>query len=499
MSFFASAVLAAVCLPSAARDSVPGPAGDGTTMTLGQAIAAARERSVAALQARHSFVSVYWAYRAYRADRLPSLNFYGNFMNYNRSLTLLQSYEDGSLRYASTNNLQNSLGLELVQNVTFTGGTLSLYSDLSRIDQFGMDKSISWYSQPVTISYRQPLFSYNRFKWEKKIEPKEYEKGRRNYIESMENISVSAVNAYFNLLKARVENDMAHTNYENTGKMYRVAKERLSLGSVTLDECLQLELKMLNDSISMNETQVAVREAQMVLNSLLGYDESFEITPVLEDNLPGIIMDYDFVIGKALENSSFNLENEIDLLNAQSDVARTKADRGVSMSLNARFGLSKTDVEFANVYDSPLDQEVVGITFSVPIFDWGLGKGKVQKAKAAEEVVKAQIRQEENDFRRNVFTAVGQFNTQEQQCSVSRRAMRIAAERYSLMMDKFRNGNASVTDLNTAQSENDYAIQKYVTDISNYWKYYYTLRQMTLFDFVSGKDIDVDFMEMIEK
>ncbi|MCR5463131.1 MAG: TolC family protein, partial [Bacteroidales bacterium] len=91
-------------------------------MTLEEAIGTARSQSVAALQAKHAFVSTYWAYRSYQASRLPSLNLYGNLMNFDRSLTLLQSYEDGTFRYANSYNLQNSLGLSVAQNVTFTGG-----------------------------------------------------------------------------------------------------------------------------------------------------------------------------------------------------------------------------------------------------------------------------------------------------------------------------------------------------------------------------------------
>jgi outer membrane protein TolC len=281
--------------------------------------------------------------------------------------------------------------------------------------------------------------------------------------------------------------------------MLGVANERLKLGSVTRDEVLQLELRMLNDSISINETAVTVREAQMELNSVLGYDESYEITPVLQENLPDIWMDYDLVMIKAMENSTFNLQNEISLLNAQASVAQAKADRGLSVAVNARFGLSQTAPDFGGVYSDLLDQEVVGLTFSVPIFDWGLGKGKVQKAKAAQEVVKAQVQQSENDFRRKIFTAVGQFSNQRHQCSVSKRAMQIAKERYELMMEKFRSGKASVMELNTAQSENDTALQKYITDVSNFWEYYYTLRQYTLYDFIKGKDLDIDINEMIER
>ncbi|MGM9736141.1 MAG: TolC family protein [Candidatus Cryptobacteroides sp.] len=469
------------------------------TFTLSEAISAARTNSVEAKEARQSFISAYWAYRSYKASRLPSFNLYGGLMNFDRSLTLMQSYEDGSFRYVNAYNLQNSIGLQVKQNITFSGGTLSVYSDLSRIDQFGMDRKLTWYSQPITVSYNQPLFSYNQFKWDRKIEPKEYERGKRQYLESMEQITINTVRCYYSLLMAKMNNEIAVSNYANTGRMLSVARERQSLGSVTRDEVLQLELSMLNDSISINETAVSVREAQMSLNSILGYDESFEITPVLEESLPVISMDYDFVIAKALDNSTFNLENEINLLNAESSVARAKASRGITMSLNARFGLSQTAPDFGGVYSDLLDQEVVGLSFSVPIFDWGLGKGKVQKARAAQEVVRAQVQQSENDYRRKIFTAVGQFNNQRNQCSVSRRAMQIAQERYELMMEKFRSGKASVMELNTAQSENDTALQKYITDVSNFWEYYFTLRQYTLYDFVKGEDLEIDVNEMIER
>lgn len=466
-------------------------------MTLSEAIYTARNQSVAALEARQAFISTYWAYRSYKASRLPSFYLYGDIMHFDRSLTLLQNPQDGTLNYVSSNNMQNGIGVEMTQNVTFTGGILSVYSDLSRVDQFGLAQNLTWHSQPVTVSYRQPLFSYNQFKWDKKIEPKEYEKGKRDYLERMEAITINAVYAYHNLLLAKMNNEISKSNFDNSGKMLRIARERLQLGHVTRAEYLQLELRMLNDSISINETAVQVREAQMTLNSLLGYDESFVIAPVLEDELPDIQMDYDVVMYKALNNSSFSLDNELSLLNAESSVALAKASRGFSFELNARFGLSQTGPELPQAYIDLLDQETVGITFRIPIFDWGLGKGKVQKAKAAQEVVRAQVQQNENDFRRQMFTAVSQFNNQRQQCSVSRKAMNVAQERYELMMHRFREGNASVTDLNMAQTENDSAQRQYISDLSNFWTFYYTLRQYTLYDFINGHDLEIDVNEMI--
>ena len=205
-------------------------------MTLDQAIHIARNQSVEALEAKQAFISTYWAYRSYKASRLPSFYLYGDIMNFDRSLTLLQNPDDGSLKYVSSNNLQNGVGLQMNQNITFTGGTLSVFSDLSRIDQFGAGKSLTWYSRPVTVSYYQPLFSYNQFKWDKKIEPKEYERGKRNYLESMESITINAVAAYHSLLLAKMNNEISKSNFDNSGKMLRIAKERLQLGDVTRAE-----------------------------------------------------------------------------------------------------------------------------------------------------------------------------------------------------------------------------------------------------------------------
>ena len=466
-------------------------------MTLEDAIHTARRHSVEALQARQSFISTYWAYRSYLASRLPSLHMVGRLMNYDRSLTLLQNPDDGTLNYVSSNNLQNSLGLQINQNITFTGGSIQVESDLTRLDQFGSSRGWTWYSRPVTLTYYQPLFTYNQFKWDKKIEPKAYEKGKRDYLERMESLTINVVYAYHNLLLAKMNNEISRSNFENSGNMLRIAKERLQLGNVTKADYLQLELRMLNDSIAINESDVQVREAQMMLSSLLGYDETFEIVPVTQSHLPDIRMDYELVMHKAYENSSFILENELSLLNADSNVAHAKASRGFSFALNARFGLSQTAPDLPQAYKNLLDQETVGISFSIPIFDWGLGKGKVQKAKAAQEVVKAQVQQAENDFRRQMFTAVSQFNNQRQQCLVSRQAMLIAQERYQLTMHRFREGNATVTDLNMAQTENNSALRQYISDVSNFWLYYYSLRQYTLYDFINGCDLEIDVNEML--
>ena len=49
-----------------------------------------------------------------------------------------------------------------------------------------------------------------------------------------------------------------------------------------------------------------------------------------------------------------------------------------------------------------------------------------------------------------------------------------------------------------AQDEKRSAMKKYVGDLRDYWTYYYSLRELTLYDFIAGKDLDVDFDALVQ-
>ncbi len=463
------------------------------TLSLQDVIHIAQTQSIDAMVAKNVFLSSYWQYRSFKADRLPSLNLSGEVADFDRSLRLLQNSTTGDMNYVENYNLQNSLQLFIQQKVSLTGGTLSLYSSLSRLDQFGANKSKTYYSQPVSISYIQPLFAYNSFKWDKKIEPHKFDRAKRIYIESMEEVTIKAVTRFFNFVLQKNNYDIAVQNYKNTKTMYAIAAERLKVGSVKKDELLQLELRMLNDSLAINQCDMNLKSQQMLLNSFLGYNESVSIVPVIEDDLPDLVLDYRFVLDKALANSSFVTDNLITQLEAEAAIAQARANRGATASITSRFGLSSNGSNFKTAYRDLLDQEVVGLSFSIPILDWGMGRGRVKVAEAQAETVKNRLAQAEIDYKHDIYVSVVQFNNQRNQCTVSRKASEIAEQRYRMTMENFAGGTISVTELNTAQTEKDQANSTYIQELYNYWLYYYGIRKSSLFDYRTGTDISAEF------
>lgn len=489
-------------LPLAAQEAEPqtrtadGQPAHRIEMDLDEAIATAHDQSPSALLARHTFLTGYWEYRAFRAEQLPSLRLSGGLGQYNRSLVMLQDAETGAYNYISNNALNNNLSLSLNQNITLTGGTVSVTSGLGRLDQFAPERHQVWSSSPVYVSLSQPISAYNSFRWEKKIEPRKYELAKREYIEAMESITVAVTGYFFDLLLAQRQLETARASRENTAQLYAVAQERFRLGSISRDEVLQLELKLLNDDLSISDRAVTAQVAMMRLRNYLGYNETVELSLRAPETEGSLQLAYDDVLAKVFDHSSTLLGYEIQTLTAARAVAQAKAAAGPSANLQARFGLNQVGSDLPAAYRNPLDQEVVGLTLSLPILDWGLNRGRVKLAESQAEVVEAQIGQALASLRESVALKVMQFNRQGGQCEVSRKAEAVGRDRYAAARERFLAGATGVTELNTAQAEMESASLRYLQDLSAWWQYYYAIRQMTLYDYLNRTRIESSYTDM---
>lgn len=472
--------------------SVRLPAQHRLTLDLEEAIATAHDQSPAALLARHTFLTSYWEYRSYRADQLPALRLTGSVGQYNRSLVALQDAATGAFNYVGNNTLNNSLSLSLNQNITLTGGTVAVSTGLGRLDQFAPESRQTWNSNPVYVSVNQPISAYNSFRWEKKIEPRKYELAKRAYAEALEAVTVTVSSYFFDLLLAQRRLETARASRENTAQLYAIAQERFRLGSLSRDEVLQLELKLLGDDLSISDCAVQAQMAMMRLRNYLGYNETVELLLLAPESEGTLMLSYDDVLGKVLSNSSTTLDYELRTLSADRAVAQAKAAAGLSANLSARFGLNQVGNDLPAAYRHPLDQEVVGLTLSMLILDWGKGRGRVKVAQSQAEVVEAQIEQAQALLRENVALKVMQFNRQGSQCEVSRKAEAVGRERFAAARERFLSGAISVTELNTAQSEMESAAIRYLQDLASWWQYYYDIRRMTLYDYLKKDQIGYD-------
>lgn len=466
--------------------------------SLDEVINMAMENSIDAMVAQHSFLGSYWQYRSYRAQYLPSFSIDGTLGEFDRSLVSLQDPNTGEYRYLQNYAMSNSLGLNITQNIGLTGGTVSLYSGLSRLDQYSPERIVNYNSSPISLILSQPIGAFNKLKWDKKIEPERYELAKYSFLEARESIINRAVELFFNQLIAQQNLEMARRNQASTDTLYQISKRRFELGTITQSDLLQLELRLLNEGISINENQLQLNLAQARLRSYLGYNERVDITLTVPEDVAQMNIDLEKAYTLTMENTTFTYRQRINHLEAERAVAMAKANNRPQFNLYARFGLNQVGTDFGSAYQKPLDQQTARIGVSIPIFDGGVAKGRIKTSLSQLDVVEATLEKEAIDRRQDIYLKVMQFNNQGLQCSISRRADEVAAERYRLSNEQFASGKLSVLELNTAQSERNSAHDRLIMELYNYWNYYYAIQRLTLYDFRKEQNISAEFDKLTE-
>lgn len=455
-------------------------------LTLKESLALACEQSPDARAARHTFRAAYWNYRNYKANYLPSVTL--NASPYlNRSISKV-TQGDGSVKYVEQNLLSTDMSLSLTQNISFTGGTLSLESSLERLELFS-SKSTSWQTAPVFLTYQQQLFGYNSLKWNKRLEPAKYIEAQRSYVETVELVKQATVSRFFSLAMAQSNLESARKNFAQADTLYRIAQGRYELGTITESDMLQLEVKRLNEETDLLNAGTQLDYAMQSLKSYLGITSEDSIVIKTDSIVPIFAVSAAKALAIALERAPDVVAWQRRLTQADADVAYAKSQAGLKADIYLRFGLTQTARRFEEAYRRPLDQQYVSIGLSLPILDWGRGKGRVKMAKSQRDLVTTQVEQAESDFEQNIRRIVAQFNMAARRVGICRKAAETAERHYDVARRLYVMGKNTVLELNSALSEKDNARTAAVAALEEYWSLYFTLRSLTLYDFERNQEI----------
>lgn len=465
-------------------------------LTLEEVVAMARQQSPDAFAARHRYRGSYWQYRTYQAGYLPNLRFDATIPNLNRTISPI-TLPDGSDIFIRRSLATSSGNLSLSQTVGLTGGQLFVSSGLQRIDLIREDgTAVSYLSTPVNVGFRQPIFAYNRFKWERQIEPLRFEEARKQYVENLENISLRATNFFFDLLLAQINMEINELNLASNDTLYRIAQGRYSLGRIAENELLQMELNVLNSEATLEQSRIDYEGALFRFRSYLGLagSETPELIP--PESIPDLQIDVYAALAEARKNRADIIARQRQLLEAESQVAQARADNRFNANLFAVYGLTQTSDDFASVYRDPLDQQQLTVGISIPILDWGVSKGRVRMAESNRELVSTTVNQALVDFEQEVLLRVMEFNMLKSQLEIAQKADIIAQKRYDVTRERFLIGRIDIIELNLALEEKDRSKQRYLAALRTYWRGFYEMRRLTLYDFLNDRPLEVDYDEI---
>ena len=450
---------------------------DSLRLTLSEAIALAQQQSSDALAARHSLEAAEWSYRYYKANYLPAVTL-SSSPSLNRQISSI-TQPDGTNVFVRQNQLNTDLSLNISQNIALTGGTLFLRNNLQRLDEFEQ-RTHDYNSVPFSIGYQQNLFGHNHLRWARRTEPLRHSIARKQYAETMELVASRASTYFFMLASAQTNLDIARQNFAVSDTLLSYARRRYERGSITEYEMLQLEVGKLTEETNRLNAEAEVEDAMQMLRSYLGFKDDVPIAVVPDTVISNDVIDADEALALALANNPDPEQLRLNVVESESALSSAKANRGLKADLYMQFGLSQKGATLSEAYTKPLEQEYVSLTLSLPILDWGRGKGQVRVAKSRLELTQTQSEQAMQDFRLNVLKMVRQYNLQAKRVKIAFRTRETALRRYEVARWLYLQGRTSLLEFNTSVNEKDNAQRSFIAALQTYWSLYYGLRSLTL-------------------
>ena len=466
--------------------------------TLSDVIEIAQKQSPDAQMAKHRYRRSYWSFRTFKATYLPGILLNASLPNLDRSINAIAS-QDGSTVFTPQNLMSYSASLSINQKLGFSGGEVFLGTGIQRLDNTIGDTTATQYlSNMINVGITQPIFTYNAYKWDKKIEPMRFEEAQRLYVETNEQVAVTTVNHFFSLLLAQIQVEIAKKNQSNYDTLYRIAQGRFNLGKIAENELLQLELNLLKAEASVENAELDYENQLFNFKSYLRLKSDVTIELIPPEITPQFVIQDDKAVIEARNNTSAGLEFQRRMLEAESELNRAKREGRFDAELFASFGLTQTSTDIQTVYKDPLDEERVTLGITLPLLDWGKARGNIKMAESNLDLVATTVEQDRIDFEQNIVINVRQFNMQEKQLRIAAKSDTVAQKRFDVTQKRYMIGKVNdVLELNNAQIDNDNAKMGYYRTLMDFWNSYYELRKLTLYDFQRDMPIQVNFDELM--
>ena len=447
--------------------------------------------SLEALKSENDYMSGQWDYLDYKARQLPSLSLRLNPVQYNSHFVNRYDYIENIDVYRQQQLISSSAGLSMSQSIGLTGGRLTLDSDLNFMRNFGDNLFTQYSSVPVRIGYSQSLFSFNSVKWSKKIEPLKLEKAGKQFLYAKETTAENAVRYFFDLVSAQSEYAMALENIASADTLCVAGKEKNQLGIVSEADVLTLELDLMNANNALENAITQLELATSAFLSFFNLDKDCAISLTLPDILPEMTVSVEEAFFQMKENNPDILRYRQQELESEQSVEQMQKTGGLDAYVSASVGFNQAGNRMNDVYNRLLRQDIVNISVTVPLVDWGTRKRRISAAKNNEIITKQTIEKDEFDLEQELASTVSEFNRQHGITKQSLEALQKATTIYDVNKQRFIIGKTDVNTLTLSLNRKDSALRNYISALNRYWSLYYTIRKLTLFDFVKREKLSI--------
>lgn len=310
---------------------------------------------------------------------LPSISMSILGPSYSKTISPV-SQSDGSLKYLEVNNWQDNFSLNAAIPIEFTGGQLSLISNLSMYkNNRDNNTSTSYSANYYHLSLNQPLDFFSINKWNRRITKATRDKSEIQRTEYLFELKYYVLQLFFEALEKDTNiKQLEHQKY-SLHKLHELSKVAYSAGKVLETDRESIALKIENCLNQIELSQEELIKTFKLLNIETKLTFTIPETTFICPELPFISIDTDVAISQLCEK--IEKMYRVQLLSQKRTNSQLRNKRWVNASLSTGVGLSASANNIKQLSKNRITDYNISLNFTFPITSWSSQKKEYINAK----------------------------------------------------------------------------------------------------------------------
>lgn len=407
-----------------------------------------------------------------------------------------RQYNDLLSEWYNSESMNSYGSFTIHQPIALTDGSISLTNQLMYQDS----KSTSSYSGPpfkgfsnnLSLSFDQPIFTYNRTKLELKELEYNLENAQINYALQELSVERSVSSAFYQVYEAQMALNTSREDFENRSESLNIIKNKVDADLVAREELFQAEVDWMTSRSNYQNQEVELANLKDRLKQLLGIELDFDLEVAAEVKVSPVQVELKDALDHALNSRLELRQRQIDLETGRFEIIRTKAMNEFRGNIGVDIGLFGENEALERVFEKPKGNQSIGFSLEIPLWDWGEKKARLRAVEAAQNLREIN----DSDERINIILSVRQLhrnlNNLLAQIEIAEKNLENAELAYAINLEKYRNGDLTSMDLNLYQNQLTQKKTDLIRAQISYKLELLNLKIQTLYDFESGQSVVPD-------
>lgn len=396
-----------------------------------------------------------------------------------------RSFDDFNNVWNTSESFSSNGTFSVVQSIPWTDGTISLNNKFGWQDNYSeySGANSQSYSNTTNITLNQPLFTYNTNKVEVRQVELDNENAMLSYAMVLLNVEKQVAQYFYTIFTAQMSLDIKKDEMDNSRTNYDIIKQKTDAGLVALEELYQAELNLATAESAYENQKVSMENSKDQFKQYLGMDLKKDLSVVDQIDVEQVEVDLDNAISNGIKSRMEIRQREIDIENSQFDLLAVKASNEFKGSLGLSIGITGQDKDLSNIYENPTMSPSVGLSFNVPIFDWGERKARIKAQEAVMQSNTIDLEQEIISIELNIRDTYRSLNNLINQIKITAQSEKNAERTYQINLEKYRNGDLTGMDLSLFQTQLSEAKMNSVQAKIDYQLELLNLKIQSMYDF----------------